>query len=156
MKIDTSRLQEYSFEDYKVITNFKTFEEAQAYASESNGELVEVGFTDQADNPLRDNSEHLIEKKIPFLVELPPEYTVIYSSNEAFQEWAAKVLEALKEKENDIAPEDWLSDQNIAPSDRIIILKNGELNTVTTRERIKYLMRGKVYEIAVKIVTNTD
>ena len=57
----------------------------------------------------------------------------------------------MKRKENDVAPEDWLADQNIAPGDRIIILRDGSINTVTTRERIKFLMAGKLYEIAVKL-----
>ena len=81
---------------------------------------------------------------------LDPEYKVLYSDDPKFQEMAEVLLEEMKKKENDVAPEDWLDDQNIAPGDRIIIVKNGEVNTVTTRERIKYLMRGNVYELAVK------
>ena len=50
-------------------------------------------------------------------------------------------------------PEDILSDQNIAPGDRIIITDESGVNTVTTRERIKFLMRGNVYELAVKQIT---
>ena len=57
----------------------------------------------------------------------------------------------MNKKENDVAPEDRIADQNIAAGDRIIILKDGEINTVTTKERIKYLMQGNLYEIAVKI-----
>ena len=57
----------------------------------------------------------------------------------------------MKVFENDVAPEDWLADQNNAKGDRIIILKNGEINTVTTKERIKYLMQGNLYELAVKV-----
>ena len=67
---------------------------------------------------------------------------------------AEVILEDMKQKENDVLPEDWLSDQNIAAGDRIIIIKDGEVNTVTTRERIKFLMRGNVYEIAVKIANS--
>ena len=59
-------------------------------------------------------------------------------------------------KENDIAPEDWLADQNIATGDRIIVLRDGEVNTVTTRERIKFLMRGNLYELAVKVPSTTE
>ena len=57
----------------------------------------------------------------------------------------------MKEKENDIAPEDWLADQNIATGDRLIVLRDGAVNTVTTRERIKFLMKADLYEIAVKV-----
>ncbi len=56
--------------------------------------------------------------------------------------------------ENDMLPEDILSDQNIAPGDRIIITDESGVNTVTTRERIKFLMRGNVYELAVKTNLN--
>lgn len=66
-----------------------------------------------------------------------------------FRKWLKSFYSHLKEK--DIAPEDWISDQNIAPGDRIIIIKDGDVNTVTTREKIKFLMRGNVYELAVKV-----
>ena len=64
---------------------------------------------------------------------------------------AQNILEEMKELEDDTLPEDWIDDQNIATGDRIIVVKDGEINTVTTRERIKYLMRGNLYEIAVKL-----
>ena len=53
----------------------------------------------------------------------------------------------MKKAENDMLPEDILSDQNIAPGDRIIITDESGVNTVTTRERIKFLMRGNVYDL---------
>lgn len=148
---NTERLQKYRFDDYTVVTNFEKFEDAEQYATEKNGELTEVGFTDGHDNPIPDFTAHLIQDKKPFAVGLDPEYSVVYSNDTRFQEMAEKVLERMKEKENDTAPEDWLDDQNIASGDRIIILKNNEINTVTTRERIKFLMRGNLYEVAVKI-----
>lgn len=149
---NTERLQKYEFEDYTIITNFETFNEAEVYASEKGGELVEVGFTDGSDNPLPNTAGNLIRDGRTFRVGLDPEYEVLYSDDPRFQEMAETVLENMKEKENDVAPEDWISDQNIATGDRIIIVKNGEVNTVTTRERIKYLMRGNVYELAVKLM----
>ena len=49
----------------------------------------------------------------------------------------------MKKAENDMLPEDILSDQNIAPGDRIIITDESGVNTVTTRERIKFFNARK-------------
>ncbi|MBF8455714.1 hypothetical protein IV494_00845 [Kaistella sp. G5-32] len=151
---NTERLQKYQFENYTYVTNFERFEDAEEYAAENAGEIVEVGFTDGADNPEMNSDGHLMATRNTFRVGLDPEYEVLYSDDPRFQEMAEDILENMKEKENDVLPEDWISDQNIASGDRIIIIKNGEVNTVTTRERIKFLMRGNVYEIAVKIANS--
>lgn len=148
---NNKRLQKYAFDDFTYVVNFKTYEDAVEFARENQGDLVEVGFTDGNDNPRPNKEANLMEAKKPFRVGLSAEYEILYSDHPKFQEMAEEVLEHLKVKENDIAPEDWLSDQNIAAGDRIIIIKDGELNTVTTRERIKYLMHGNLYELAVKI-----
>src|SRR5690606_5147339 len=145
------RLQEYQYDDYKVVTNFETYEDAVQYAAETGGEMVEIGFVDGSDNPLADDTAQLMNIKKPFRIGLDPEYTVYYSEDEGFQEMAQNILEEMKELEDDTLPEDWIDDQNIATGDRIIVVKDGEINTVTTRERIKYLMRGNLYEIAVKL-----
>ncbi len=153
MENENDRLQLYGYDDYTVVTNFATYDDAVAYAKEHNGELIEVGFTDGSDNPMPDDDEKLMETKRVFAVHLPEheDYEILYSDSEGFQEWAEEVQSLQKKLDNDIAPEDWLSDQNIAPSDRIIIIDNGKLNTVTTRERIKFLMQGDLYELAVKV-----
>ncbi len=145
------KLQEYAYDEYKVVTNFETYEDAVAYANEKNGELLEVGFTDGSDNPMPNTDGRLMEFHKPFRVGLDPEYKVLYSDDEGFQEMAEQILEDQKKLENETLPEDWIADQNIAPGDRIIVLKDGEVNTVTTRERIKFLMRGNLYELAVKV-----
>lgn len=149
--MDKDRLQEYAYDDYKVVTNFETYDDAEQYARETGGEMIEVGFTDGSDNPMPNNTAKLMETRKPFRVGLDPMYEVIYSEDERFQEMAQNILEDMKEKENDVAPEDWIADQNIATGDRIIVLRDGEVNTVTTRERIKFLMRGNLYEIGVKV-----
>lgn len=151
--MEESRLQEYAYDDYKVVTNFEKYEDAEQYAAQYNGELIEVGFTDGSDNPMPNDTAKLMEIKKTFRVGLDPEYEVLYSDDERFQQMAETILEDMKEKENDVAPEDWMADQNIATGDRIIVLRDGEVNTVTTRERIKFLMRGNVYELAVKVPT---
>ena len=145
------RLQRYEYDEYTVVTNFETYQDILDYAEKHNGELIEVGFTDGSDNPMPNSEANLIAEKKTFKVGLDPEYKVLYSYEEGFQEMAEEILEEMKKIENDVAPEDWLSDQNIATGDRIIVLKDGEVNTVTTRERIKFLMRGNVYELAVKV-----
>ena len=151
---NTDSLQKYELENYTIVTNFEEYQDAVNYATENNGELLEVGFTDGADNPALNSDGNLMASRKTFRVGLAPEYEVLYSDDPKFQEMAEVILEDMKQKENDVLPEDWLSDQNIAAGDRIIIIKDGEVNTVTTRERIKFLMRGNVYEIAVKIANS--
>ena len=148
---EQDRLQKYTFEGYTVVTNFETVEDAEQYAAEKGGELIEVGFTDGSDNPTANEDGKLIEDRRVFRVALDPEYKVYYGHDEGFQDMAQDMLEEMKRLEDDVLPEDWLADQNIATGDRIIIVKDGEINTVTTRERIKFLMRGNVYELAVKV-----
>ncbi|MBW8358331.1 MAG: hypothetical protein K0M63_00855 [Weeksellaceae bacterium] len=145
------KLQKYEYDEYTVVTNFETYEDAVNYAAENQGELIEVGFTDGSDNPMPNTEGNLMAEKRTFRVGLDPDYKVYYSSDEGFQEMAENILEEMKKKENDVAPEDWIADQNIATGDRIIVVKDGEVNTVTTRERIKFLMRGNLYELAVKV-----
>lgn len=149
--MDTERLHKNEYDTYTIMTNFATYDDAVAYANENQGELIEVGFTDGSDAMMENNDAHLIENRKAFRVIIGPEYMVLYSDSDGFQEMAETILEEMKKKENDVAPEDWMADQNIASGDRIIILKDGEINTVTTRERIKYLMRGNLYELGVKI-----
>lgn len=148
---EQDRLQKYTFEGYIVVTNFETVEDAEQYAAEKGGELIEVGFTDGSDNPTPNEDGKLIEDRRVFRVALDPEYKVYYGHDEGFQDMAQDILEEMKRKEDDVLPEDWLADQNIATGDRIIVVKDGEINTVTTRERIKFLMRGNLYELAVKV-----
>lgn len=153
---NTERLQKYELENYTFVTNFEKYEDAEQYAREKGGEIIEVGFTKGNDNPLPNTDGHLVEERKTFRVGLNPEYDVLYSDDERFQKMSETILEDMKAKENDTLPEDWLSDQNIATGDRIIVLKNGVVNTVTTRERIKYLMQGNVYELAVKIANTKN
>lgn len=150
------RLQKYDYEEYTVVTNFETYDDVMAYAQEQNGEVVEVGFTDGSDNPMPNADGNLMAEGRTFKVGLGEEYKVYYAEDEGFQKMAEDMLETLKKKEDDDTPEDWLADQNIAAGDRIIIVKNGEVNTITTRERIKFLMRGSLYELAVKVPKTTS
>lgn len=148
---NTERLQKYVFDGKTIVTNFENFEDAEEFAAARDGELVEVGFTDGSDNPAYNSNGNLKQLRKVFRVGLDPEYQVLYSDDPRFGDMAQKIQTDMKIKAGEVAPEDWLSDQNIAPGDRIIIIKNDEVNTVTTRERIKYLMSGNVYELAVRL-----
>ena len=145
-------LQTYRFDDFIFVTNFKTFNDAEEYAFKNNGELVEIGFIDGADNPELTTNANLIEERKPFKVELPySTYNVYYSYDDFFQEIAKSLQFQKKRLEDDMFLEDIWADQNIAQGDRILIVDNGEIVTITTKERIKYLMGGHLYEVAVKL-----
>lgn len=152
--MNTDRLQKYEFEDYSVITNFENFQDVLDYQATHGGELMEVGFTDGSDNPLPNDSAHLMQIQKPFRVGLDKDYEVIYSDDERFQQIADELQERQRQLNGEVLPEDYLADQNIATGDKIIVMKDGEVNTVTTRERIKFLMRGNLYELAIKIANN--
>jgi hypothetical protein len=57
------RLQKYKFENYTIVTNFETYQDAENFAKENAGELLEIGFTDGADNPLENPKANLIADK---------------------------------------------------------------------------------------------
>lgn len=148
-------LQKYEFEDFVFVTHFKTFNDAEEYAEEHHGELVEIGFLDGADNPEMSDKANLILERKPFKVELPQSnYEVYYSYDENFQDYLLKLQIQHKRLENDMYPEDILADQNLALGDKILIMDQGAFVAITTRERIKFLMRGNLYEIAVKLPNN--
>lgn len=152
--MNTDRLQKYEFENYTIVTNFETYQDVVEYRASHGGEMLEVGFTDGADNPVPNDHARLMEIRRPFQVGLDSDYEVIYSDDERFQKMAMDIQERQRELSGEVLPEDYLADQNIADGDKLIILKDGEINTVTTRERIKFLMRGNLYELAVKIGNN--
>lgn len=152
--MNTDRLQKYEFENYTIVTNFETYQDAVEYQASHGGEMLEVGFTDGADNPVPNDYARLMEIRRPFQVGLDSDYEVIYSDDERFQKMAMDIQERQRELSGEVLPEDYLADQNFADGDKLIILKDGEINTVTTRERIKFLMRGNLYELAVKIGNN--
>ena len=145
-------LQKYEFEDEIFVTNFKSFDDALKYAKKHEGELTEVAFLDGNDTPQLSEKAHLVEEKKTFKVEIPGKnYDIYYSYEDNFQELLNTLQFHYKRLDNDMYPEDILADQNLASGEKILILDKGALVTITTRERIKYLMRGNVYELAVKI-----
>lgn len=149
-------LQTYKFDDFIFVTNFKTFNDAEEYAFKKKGELVEIGFIDGADNPELTTKANLIAERKPFKVELPySNYNVYYSYEVYFQDLAKTLQFQKKRLEDDMFLEDIWADQNIAHGDRILIVDNGEIVAVTTKERIKFLMGGHLYEVAVKLPAKT-
>ena len=145
-------LQKYEFEDEVFVTNFKSFVDAEKYATEHGGELTEVAFLDGHDTPELSGKAHLVEERKTFKVEIPNKnYDIYYSYEDTFQELLKTLQYHQKRLENDMYLEDILADQNLASGEKILILDKGTLVTITTRERIKYLMKGHVYELAVKI-----
>jgi len=146
------RLTKYGFDNSNLYTGFKSVGEARKFAEERNGRIVEVGFLDGNDNPVEDSSQNLIEENKYYKAFAGPDYKIIHSSDEGFQE----IAEKLKERKNEITEkspdEKYISDSDpLLEEDAVIILFKDEVQEVTSRERSKYLMHTKVYEIAVEV-----
>ena len=145
-------LREYGLEDYNLYTGFSSFEDAKIYASENGGEVVEVAFTDGNDNPQVSAEGGLVANQKHFFANAGPEYKFVHSTDPEFQEFAQE-MKAAEEKAKTSSPEEqYIADFKIETGeDPVIVLKNNEFESVTTRERAKYLKHANVYEIAVKI-----
>ena len=94
---DTGRLVKYEMTNNIVMVGFPNFETAEHYATQNNGELVEVGFKDGNDNPKITNTHSLVAEKAHFFVDAGPEYKFIHSSDPEFQDYAAD-LQQLQSK----------------------------------------------------------
>ncbi|MCG2793030.1 MAG: hypothetical protein L6262_05755 [Weeksellaceae bacterium] len=146
------RLNKYEFDNHNVFTGFRSVGEARKFAEERNGKLMEVGFTDGNDNPLEDDSQNLIAENKYYKAFAGPDYQIIHSSDEGFQE----VANQLKERQNELTSkspdEKYFSDADWQiEEDAVIVLYKGKVQNVTSRERSKYLMHTKVYELAVSV-----
>lgn len=147
---NSEKLSNYKLDNKKIVTGFAKFVDAELYAEKFGGEVVEVGFRGGNDNPEITSEGGLIEKKLHFFVEAGPEYKFIHSSDPGFRQYADE-LQKLKSKANQLSPEEkYISngEREIA-EDPIIVLKNDQFESVTSRERCKYLKQAKVYEIGV-------
>lgn len=144
------KLNKYDLTNITLVTGFSSFEDAKSYAEKNGGELVEIGFKDGNDNPQITNEAGLIEKKLYFFVNAGPEYKFIHSSDPGFREYAEE-LQKIKASLNKSSPEErYFANfelENI--EDPIVVIKNDHLESVTSRERSKYLKHAKVYEIGV-------
>lgn len=144
-------LRVYTLENYTLKVGFSSFEDAQIYAGENDGEVVELAFTDGNDNPRISTEAGLIENKQYFVVNAGPEYRFIHSTDPEFQEYAKKVKDIEENLKTSSPEEQYFSDFKIEiGEDPLLVLKNGEYESITSRERIKYLKHANVYEIGVK------
>lgn len=146
------KLNKYNLKNQIVYTGFSSYNDAEEHANKLGGTLVEVGFKDGNDNPDITNEARLIEKKLHFYVDAGPEYKFIHSSDPGFRKYADE-LQKIKANNDKTSPEErYFANFEIETTeDPIIVIKNDQLQSVTSRERSKYLKHAKVYEIGVSI-----
>jgi hypothetical protein len=146
------RLTKYEFEKSNVYTGFKSVEEARKFAEERNGKLLEVGFLDGNDSPVEDDSQNLLAENKCYKAVAGPDYQFLYSADEGFQEAAEQLKERQAEITEKSPDEKYFSDADWQiTEDPVIVLFKGKIVDVTSRERSKYLMHAKVYEVAVSV-----
>lgn len=147
----SEKLVRYEMNNQEVMVGFAKFKDAQNYADKNGGKLVEIGFKDGNDNPQITEEAGLIEKKLHYFVEAGPEYQFIHSSDPGFRKYADELQKIDSNEIKEYSPEEkYMSngEREIA-EDPIIVLKNKEFQSVTSRERSKYLKQANVYEIGV-------
>ncbi len=146
-------LNRYEMDDQIIYTGFSSYEDAEEYARNKGGKLVEVAFRDGNDNPAITSEGGLLEKKLHYFVDAGEEYKFIHSSDPGFREYADE-LQKIKAKQLQSPPDErYLANFEIENTeDPIVVIKNGHFESVTSRERSKYLKHAKVYEIGVAII----
>ena len=83
-------------------------------------------------------------------MEAGSEYKFIHSSEPEFRDFADQLQERKSDLEDDSPEEKYIANAEIEISeDPIIVLKNNQFESVTSRERSKYLKQAMVYEIGV-------
>lgn len=146
------KLNRYELENQIVYTGFSNFKDAEVQAQNEGGTLVEVAFKDGNDNPQIIDEAGLIEKRLHYFVDAGPEYKFIHSTDPGFRQYADE-LQKIKAKLRQDAPDErYITNFEIENAeDPIIVLKNDEFESVTSRERSKYLKNAHVYEIGVSM-----
>lgn len=145
------KLKQYTFKDQVYYTGFANYQDAVDYAAKTGGKVVEVAFKDGNDNPQLSTEAGLVDKKLHYFVDAGPEYRFLHSSDEEFREFAGNLQEAKSDVERESPEEKYLANGELEiQEDPIIVLKNGKFESVTSRERSKYLKQANVYEIAVE------
>ncbi|WP_238555457.1 hypothetical protein [Chryseobacterium sp. P1-3] len=134
------------------IQAFPVLMDAQECADKKGGILVEVGFKDGNDNPEITDEAGLIEKKLHYYVYAGDEYKFIHSSDPGFRKYADE-LQKIKAKLQQSPPDErYLANFEIENAeDPIIVIKNDHFQSVTSRERSKYLKHARVYELGVSL-----
>lgn len=147
------KLNRYVLNDQIVYTGFSSFKDAEECANKKGGTLVEVAFKDGNDNPeIVENEAGLIEKQLHFFVDAGDEYKFIHSSDPGFRKYADE-LQKIKSRERQDSPDErYFANFEIENAeDPIIVIKNDHFQSVTSRERSKYLKHAKVYELGVSL-----
>ena len=146
------KLNRYVLNDQIIYTGFSSFKDAEECAQKKGGTLVEVAFKDGNDNPQITDEAGLIEKQLHYYVDAGEEYKFIHSSDPGFRKYADE-LQKIKAKQRQDSPEErYFANFEIENvEDPIVIIKNDHFESVTSRERSKYLKHAKVYEIGVAI-----
>lgn len=145
------KLNKYELQNQIVCTGFAKFDDAQKYASDHNGSLVEVAFKDGNDNPeITNNEAGLLDKKLHYFVDAGAEYKFIHSSDPGFKKYADELQKIKASNDNSSLEERYFANFEIENSeDPIIVIKNDRFESVTSRERSKYLKHANVYELGV-------
>ncbi|WP_297982766.1 hypothetical protein [uncultured Chryseobacterium sp.] len=146
------KLRKYTLTDSVIHAGFATNQDAENYANENGGKVVEVGFKDGNDNPQITNEAGLLENRSHYLVNAGPEYKFIHSVDPAFREYADELQQFKSNEIDKNSPEEkYMSNGEIEiAEDPIIVLKKDQFESVTSRERSKYLKHAKVYEVGVE------
>ena len=146
------KLSKYTLENKIIYTGFATYQDAETYAQNNNGTLAEVAFIDGNDNPNISSEANLLGSKKHFMVKAGPEYRFIHSTDPDFREYADALQKRQSELDKLSPEEKYITNAEIeVAEDPIIVLKNNEFESVTSRERSKYLKQANVYEIGVVV-----
>lgn len=149
---NSEKLVKYQMDDQEIVVGFATYQDAANYAAQNLGDVVEVAFKDGNDNPQLTNEASLVATKNHFFVEAGPEYRFIHSSDPEFRDFADKLQERKSDLDEESPEEKYIANAEVEiAEDPIIVLKNNEFESVTSRERSKYLKQANVYEIGVSI-----
>jgi len=146
------KLNRYVLDDQIIYTGFSSFKDAEECAQKKGGVLIEVEFKDGNDNPQLSDEARLIEKHLHYYVYAGEEYQFIHSSDPGFRKYADE-LQKIRAKQLQSPPDErYLANFELENAeDPIIVIKNGHFESVTSRERSKYLKHAKVYEIGVSL-----
>lgn len=152
------KLRKYTLNDRIIHTGFASYDDAENYARNNGGNVVEVGFKDGNDNPQITSEAGLLEERLHYKVDAGPEYKFIHSADPGFREYADQLQEFKSEEIDKNSPEEkYMSNGEIEiGEDPIIVLKNDAFESVTSRERSKYLKMAKVYEVGVESALSTE
>jgi hypothetical protein len=145
-------LNKYELDNEDIYTGFGDYDKAENFSIAENGTLAEIAFKNGNDNPEMTDEAGLLEHKIHFAANAGPEYKFIHSADPQFQEYASHVMDEESKLNHEDFQEKYFAPGNAGmKEDSVIVLKNGVVESVTSRERAKYLKHANVYQIGVVI-----